>query len=231
MRPSVQPRSRRSQVTLASEMQPAEVRALQEIARRAPASGAFLEIGTAAGGTLVQLLAGLGPGHGRRVVVVDPMRYFPGQRAVWEGNLRAHGIDPGTVELFVGTSARALRRAPGLGAGGVAFALIDGGHKLKDVIRDTRWLARLATGGIAAFHDYAAKFPGVRCVVDLFLRRNRNYRVLHMERTLLFLERTGPGRAREMPWWLIALLTAESVLGQWGRGIAKRFPGGRPSGG
>ena len=204
-------------------MHPEETRALGEVAALAPASGAIVEIGTAAGGSLVRLLDAVGGAGRRRVIVVDPLTYFPGQRDVWELNLKRHGIDPAAIDLFVGRSARALRK---LRLEELAFVLIDGGHKLKDVIRDTRWLGRLRTGGIAAIHDCSPACPGVERAVAIFLRRNPNYRQIRCVRTLLFIERTGPGRAVEMPAWRIWAATIESVAAGWRASVARRLKQG-----
>src|SRR4051812_46311494 len=102
---------RPSAITLASELAPAELDALLRLLQGAGLTGPHLEIGTAAGGTLKELLLAYAPANRPKFVVVDPMGYFPNQRVTIERNLVSAGIDPTAVDFRVATSWQALKAA------------------------------------------------------------------------------------------------------------------------
>ena len=67
-------------------------------------AGPHLELGTAAGGTLCTTLGSLP--EDRSFVVVDPLKYFAGQREAVETNLERSGIDRRRVDRRVASSTR-----------------------------------------------------------------------------------------------------------------------------
>ena len=83
---------RRCATTLAAEMRPEEHELLLAVLRSVPPEGRCLEVGTAAGGTLVRMLACRDPQNEAKFVVVDPMKYFPRQLETVKRNLREHGL-------------------------------------------------------------------------------------------------------------------------------------------
>ena len=85
---------RASATTLASEVPENELAALKAQLKRRRLKGSHLEIGTAAGGTLKELMRCYPNTARPRFVVVDPMRYFPDQLAIVRRNLASAGLDP-----------------------------------------------------------------------------------------------------------------------------------------
>jgi hypothetical protein len=69
----------------------------------------------------------------------------------------------------------------------IGMLLIDGLHDYPSVARDFHCFEKwLVPGGVAAFHDYADYFPGVKRFVDELLRTGR-YRKLQCVRSLMIL--------------------------------------------
>ena len=85
---------RASATTLAAETTGAERSALLDVLRQARLTGQHLEIGTAAGGTLKELMAIYPEAKRPPFVVVDPLVYFPDQRRAVERNLLLAGNRP-----------------------------------------------------------------------------------------------------------------------------------------
>ena len=173
-----------------SEMTEGEIALLRSEIASSPAIGRIGEIGTAAGGTLVRLIKGFPPEELARVLVVEPFTYFENQLGVFRDNLLHHGIDPERLDVRVGRSLDAFRKAREKGER-FSFIIIDASHKLKYVMQDLQWLCLLETGGKAAIHDYHENTPGVMLAVDIFLRRNPNYRRKQLKDRLLLLEKTS----------------------------------------
>ena len=70
-----------------SECTEAEIAALVGAMRERGLSGAHLEIGTAAGGTLKRMMLAYPATERPKFLVVDPLAYFPNQREAVEANL------------------------------------------------------------------------------------------------------------------------------------------------
>lgn len=180
-------------------MAPEELACLTELLRRHQFPGRHLEIGTAAGGTLCEMLRCFPAGRTPPFVVVDTMRYFPDQLEIVRGNLRDHGLDPAAVNFRIATSDAAFRQAEAARES-YDFMLIDGAHKIRYVTQDLRWTRLLSAGGRVCFHDYAARCPGVMRAVDHFLAGHMNYRREMLAGSLLVLEKTTTSTAREIGW-------------------------------
>ena len=219
---------KRSEATLAAEMTPEEHELLLGLLHAEQLPGAHLELGTAAGGTLCQMLACLPPGQG--FVVVDQMQYFDGQREAFAANLERAGLDPGRVELRVASSVTAWRTAT-REQERFDFILIDAGHKLLDVVRDLRWTRLLRPGGIVCLHDYDDRWShrGVRVAVDRFTARHPEYeRIGHAGTLVALRKQRSPRRpevspadlAHALALWLP--LRVQRTAGKWAKRLRRR---------
>jgi predicted O-methyltransferase YrrM len=174
---------------LTSEMTSPELDALREIIGRRPRKGRHLEIGTAAGGTLCEMMRAAT--HRPPFVVVDPMTYFPDQRSTVEHNLTSHGLSLDQVDIRVMRSWEAFQAARSSGET-FDFVLIDGTHKFRYVMQDLHWAGLINPLGILALHDYTPRLRAVKWAIDYFLANNRNYHRIGLVDSLLLLEKTAP---------------------------------------
>ncbi len=191
---------RASATTLAAEVSELELAALTTLLKRRRLKGPHLEIGTAAGGTLKELMRCYPDAERPRFVVVDPMRYFSDQPAIVRKNLASAGLDPDRVDFRVGRSWPEFQRAERAGER-FAFMFIDGSHKIHHVTEDLAWTRLLEPGGVVCFHDYNRNFLGVVLPIDRFLARYRNYRVIEQVESLLIVEKTAASTADEIDAW------------------------------
>jgi predicted O-methyltransferase YrrM len=191
---------RASATTLAAEVSETELVALKAQLKRRRLVGPHLEIGTAAGGTLKELMHCYSDAERPRFVVVDPMRYFPDQSAIVRRNLASAGLDPHRVDFRVGMSWPQFHRAEREGER-FSFIFVDGSHKIHHVTEDLAWTRLLEPGGIVCFHDYNRNFPGVVLSVNRFLARYRNYRVAEQVESLLIVEKIAASAAQEIGSW------------------------------
>ncbi|HMO65843.1 MAG TPA: CoA-binding protein [Verrucomicrobiota bacterium] len=189
--------------TLASELSAAELERLTGVIRGLRAEGVtgeHIEIGTAAGGTLVQMLRACtdAPPPFR---VVDPMNYFAGQHAAVQENLRRHGLAAAPVRFMVMRSDRALRELAAHPPR-AAFLFIDANHELHGVTRDLRWTRFLLPRGIVCLHDYAPGDPlcGVTLAADRFLARHPHFVREAQTGSLLVLRKTADASRPEVSW-------------------------------
>jgi predicted O-methyltransferase YrrM len=190
---------RTSAVTLASELWDEELTLLKSLLSEVSPDGAVLEVGTAAGGTLREMMSCFPKEARPRFVVVDPMGYFPDQLGIVRRNLTGHGLDPDGVSFRVTTSALALRDAL-RSQERFDFMLIDGAHKIRYVTEDLGWLQLLKPGGRVCFHDYNERHKGVTWPVDRFLARHQNYRRHRLVASLLVVEKTAESSGPETGW-------------------------------
>jgi predicted O-methyltransferase YrrM len=213
---------RRSASTLESETTAAELSTLLSTVRDAHLSGPHLEIGTAAGGTLKELMKIYPDATRPPFVVVDPLTYFPDQRQIVERNLTTHGLDPKRVDFRVGFSWPALQDALARKER-FSFVFIDGNHKAKYVMQDLAWLRMLEPGGLVALHDYHPKFRGVIWAVERFLRRHPGYeKIAHVD-SMVILRKNAPSDGTEVSAWDIALGGIMNVLLRFRASIEKRI--------
>ena len=187
---------RQSATSMESELQPAELAALQALLKSAQLRGPHLEVGTAAGGTLKELLLCYAPPR-PRFAVVDSFRYFPNQKEIVADNLRGAGIDPADVDMRAADSESALAAATAAGEE-FDFILIDANHQARHVISDLRWAKLLRPGGYLCLHDYGPKFPGVVWATDRFLANNRNYRRVSLNVSLMVIQKSEMSRRDEV---------------------------------
>lgn len=212
---------------LASELTANELAALTQALRTlrdGGLSGEHVEIGTAAGGTLVQMLEVFRSGACPPFWVVDVMTYFTDQLETVHRNLREHGHDPAQVRFFVMLSRKALRQAA-LHPPKAVFILVDGDHEIRGVTVDLQWAQYLQAGGFLCLHDYAPgeKWNGVTLAVDRFLRRNPHYERFSLTTTLLILRKIRASERAEVSFYDLrraevlrnVLKLRNSILKRW----------------
>ena len=174
---------------LNSEMTQTELDALRSILSARQRPGRHLEIGTAAGGTLCEMMRAAT--HRPPFVVIDTMNYFANQRQTVEQNVTSHGLPLDQVEFREMRSWDAYQHSR-KALESFDFVLIDGTHKFRYVMQDLHWAALLNPNGILALHDYTPRLRSVKWAADYFLANNRNYHRIALADSLLFLEKTAP---------------------------------------
>lgn len=186
-------------LTKASELSPKELTFLTSFLKEKQIKGKHLEIGTAAGGTLCQILSSYNSQNIPPFAVVDPMRYFPDQLQTICQNLMEHNLNPDWVDFRETTSVLALKVALKVHER-FDFIFVDGAHKIKYVTQDLGWGELLNIGGYFCFHDYSPKYPGVFWTVNRFLRRHPNYIIVDHVETLLILQKKSISKTPEVAW-------------------------------
>jgi predicted O-methyltransferase YrrM len=186
-----------SATTLEPELTGPELSTLATLLRNAELRGPHLEIGTAAGGTLRELILTYQSKDLPPFIVVDTFTYFPGQREIVERNLRTAGIDPARITFRASKSFDAVFTALKAGEH-FSFIFIDAEHDAQNVTRDLLWTRMLDPGGFVCLHDYNERFCGVMWAVNHFLKRNRNYRQVALVDSLIVLQKQSAGRAPEI---------------------------------
>jgi predicted O-methyltransferase YrrM len=180
-----------------AEMTDAQVETLTRLIASENLPGAHLEVGTASGTTLAQMIGALPTPHVPAFVVVDNMRYFPDQMRVVRANLERHGVDPDQVEFRVGDSGDVFKAAA-RARDSFDFMVIDASHRIRKVTDDLRWTRLLRPGGLVCLHDYHPDFPGVMKSVDRFLTHYPNYERTKQVGGLLVLRKVGPSPRLEI---------------------------------
>jgi predicted O-methyltransferase YrrM len=170
-----------------------ELDALRSILSTRQRPGRHLEIGTAAGGTLCEMMRAAT--HRPPFVVIDTMNYFANQRQVVEQNLLSHGLPLEQVEFREMRSWDAFKESRREHES-FDFVLIDGTHKFRYVMQDLHWAWLVNPGGILAVHDYTPRLRAVKWAADYFLANNCNYHRLALAGSLLILEKTAPDGPR-----------------------------------
>ena len=180
---------RRSGIDLSSECDPIEIETLRHAIKIATSNGCALELGTAAGGTLKELINfSKSAKKNYRFHVIDPMTYYPDQLGKVKDNLKSAKINPDEVDFFVGTSDGFIKSSQFYNLS-FSFVFIDGDHRAYPLMKDLRILRNLQEGGIACFHDYKEKFPGVMWSLDHFLKKNSNYRYVSKQKSLVTIQK------------------------------------------
>lgn len=171
--------------TLASELLEDELNALLDLLKQNNFTGNHLEIGTAAGGTLLRMMKCYREDARPHFVVIDPMCYFPNQHELVKTNLRNNDIDPQQVEFRITKSYDAFKQAE-KAKEEYDVIFIDGAHKFKYIMEDLSWARLLRKGGVLCLHDYHRKTKGVIWAAEGFLRKYDNYsRVALINRLLV----------------------------------------------
>ena len=182
---------RQSGIDLSSECSVLERACIAEAIKSLSTGGNFLEVGTAAGGTLKEIIQ---TADNEKLVamfyVLDPFTYYPDQLQKVHKNLSNSDIDPCRVQFWQGTTDSHLPIAYEKGLS-FKFIFIDGDHKAYPVMNDLRWMELLEVGGVACFHDYCDKFPGVAWSLEHFLSRNDQFSTILKAETLRVIQRNG----------------------------------------
>ena len=205
---------------LTSELSDNEFSYLMQFLKDEGLRGDHMEIGTASGGTLWNLIKNYSDDV-PHFVVIDPMNYFPDQLSLIKKNLRNNGVDPDIVEFRVSSSDAALKNV-GEGGERYDFIFIDGSHKLKYVMKDLRWTRYLATGGILCLHDYHSNTKGVMLAADSFLEKYPNYQKIKLIDRLMIIRKTGETPCAEVSTMDIVYANIMTLLIQLRRSIEKR---------
>lgn len=219
---SIQSRHRPCAETLSSEMTPEELAYLRELLQQSGLKGAHLEIGTAAGGTLCELMLCYEAQVRPKFVVVDPMTYFPNQLEIIQRNLSGKGLSSSAVEFRTQTSAALFARARQAGDR-FDFILIDGNHKIRYVMRDLAWTELLQPGGLVCLHDYNANHPGVQLAACYFLATNSNFEFVGKAGSLFAMRKKAGPFSPAIRWHHILLAEIANPLFQLWRSLAKRL--------
>ena len=218
---------RPSATSFASELSGEELGCLLTHLRAVPREGRCLEIGTAAGGTLCEMMRAFTDANRPQFVVVDPMNYFANQLGVVKENLQRHGLPAAGVDLRAARSADAFPLAAQVGET-YDFIFIDGAHQIRYVTQDLRWTRLLKPGGLVLLHDYYQdRLKGVRLSAQRFLAQHSNYRREMLVGSLLVLRKTAPSSRMEINGWEELRATLISPVLQWERSLNKRL--GRPA--
>mgnify|MGYP006115362479 CR=1 FL=1 len=182
---------RQSGIDLSSECTLEERSCITDAIKTIKVGGNFLEIGTAAGGTLKEIIQTADKEElEANFYVLDPFTYYPNQLQKVHKNLSNSDIDPSRVQFWQGTTDSHLPIALEKGLK-FKFIFIDGDHKAHPVMNDLRWMGLLEVGGVACFHDYCDKFPGVAWSLEHFLSRNKQFSIILEAETLRVIMRNG----------------------------------------
>ncbi len=214
---------RASATTLESECTEAERALMQRILTTSDLKDRHLEIGTAAGGTLKELIKLYSDrGSVPQFCVIDPLSYYPNQREIIERNLVGAGIDPDSVEFWQGITLDLVTRERSIG-GRFDFVFIDGDHRAYPVTVDLQWADLVNKGGFIFLHDSSPKFPGVTWAIERFLQNCPEFEKVGQEGSLVVLhkvaERSKPCVAKAdlvaARWWQLRF--------KWARSLRKRL--------
>ena len=182
---------RQSGIDLSSECSITERACIKEAIKSLSSGGNFLEVGTAAGGTLKEIIQTADNEKlAATFYVLDPFNYYPDQLKKVYKNLSKSEIDPSRVTFWEGTTDSHFTKALENGLN-FKFIFIDGDHKAYPVMNDLRWMELLEVGGVACFHDYCDKFPGVAWSLEHFLSRNNQFSTILVAETLRVIQRNG----------------------------------------
>jgi predicted O-methyltransferase YrrM len=213
---------RPSATTLESELTYEELECLLELLRSSQYTGRHLEIGTAAGGTLWQMMRCYDQENCPEFVVVDPMQYFPRQLEIVQNNLTCHGASLECVDFRVMTSDAAFAKAQKRGES-FDFIFVDGAHKVRYVMEDLRWSSLLNPGGLLVLHDFSPKYRGVWFAVNRFLRKNQHFSIVNQVHKLIVLKKEKAVDRPEISSWDLLLAKFLAPCFQMEASIKKRI--------
>ena len=217
--------SRESAITLNSEMTVAEVSSIRNAIKDSKLTGLHIEIGTAAGGTLCEILKCYQ--NELKVepppfIIIDPLTYFDDQYEKICLNLKNNGLSQNNITFEKNKSSVAFGNLSAH-AGEIDFILIDGNHKINHFVGDLRFSRYLRAGGLLLIHDYSDNFKGIHSATKNFLDRYRNYEVLSHVDSLLILRKKSISNSLEIS--PLNLLSAHfcNLLDQVLNSLRKRF--------
>jgi len=195
-------------------MTDAEVYSIKNAIKDSKLTGLHIEIGTAAGGTLCEILKCyqnelkvVPP----QFIIIDPLTYFNDQYEKICLNLKNNGLSKNNITFEKNKSSVAFRNLSAH-AGEIDFILIDGNHKINHFVGDLRFSRYLKAGGLLLIHDYSNGFTGIHSATNIFLNRYRNYEVLSYVDSLIILRKKTVTNTQEV-----------SVIDQFMSGLVNIF--------
>jgi predicted O-methyltransferase YrrM len=221
---------RRYPKTLGSELTDEEMASLTGLLRMHHFTGNLLEIGTAAGGTLIEMMKCYEERERPHFVVVDNMAYFEDQFEIIRRNLKEHGLNPDAIEFRVARSYDAFKQAE-QAREVFDFIFIDGAHECRYVMQDLSWARLLRKDGILCLHDYSPKTRGVVAAADRFLKKNVNYSIITLVGSLLAVRKCDVSRVPEISVGDRVFATLLAPLQRLHKSIEKRIGSSRKAAG
>jgi len=170
---------------------PAEGWALFELARDCQDRGVITEIGSWKGKSTIWLGHGSKQGRNIQIYAIDPhtgsvqTKELIGEQYTYPefmANIKRAGIED-IVTPLVMTSEEAAKdfRKP------VGLVFIDGDHAYEMVKLDFElWFPKLVIGGVMAFHDACAGWPGPERVVQEYIRNSAHFNKVTTVGSLVF---------------------------------------------
>lgn len=178
-----------SGIDLTSECSDEEVAEINRIIFEERISGNFLEVGTAAGGTLVEIMKSAKKiSDDSKFFILDTFNYYPDQKEKVIQNLNNHGLSTNQLTMWEGNTEQYFSQCEAQ-ALKFQFIFIDGDHRASFVQKDVKWLNQLSINGIACFHDYCPRFAGVMWAVDRIFSFSSSFEVLSKRDRLLIVRR------------------------------------------
>lgn len=215
---------RQSSITLESECTHNERKALRDILKNANFKAAHMEIGTAAGGTLKELIGCYPLGKAPQFIVIDPLSYFPDQLDKIKKNLISAEIDPESVDFWQGTTEEFINTDAAQDLT-LDFLFIDADHRHYPVLVDLAWAAKMNKGGYVCFHDDQPKFPGVGWSIQRFLENNPNFKRVTKADSLVIVQKTDDKREVNISTWDLQVASIRQPLSRLGMSLKKRLLG------
>lgn len=211
---------RKCAITGSSEVSNTVLNSIISLLKERVFSGTHLEIGTAAAGTLKEMILSYESHNAPKFVVIDPMTYFPNQFEIVKNNLLDAGIDPKEIVFHVSKSSAIYKEILNSGEK-FDFIFLDGAHKIKQVWQDLRFTKMLNNGGVLCIDDYLG-VPQVQIPVDRFLKKNTIYKKIALKNRTLFIEKTSNARNKlDFFGWLA--MPFVNLFFQWRESYIKRF--------
>jgi len=206
-------------------MTDAEVYSIKNAIKDSKLTGLHIEIGTAAGGTLCEILKCyqnelkvVPP----QFVIIDPLTYFDDQYEKICLNLQNNGLSQDNIIFEKNKSSVAFRNLSAH-ACKIDFILIDGNHKINHFVGDLRFSRYLRAGGLLLIHDYSNNFKGVHSATNIFLDRYKNYEVLSHVDCLLILRKKSMSNSLEISPLDLLFAHFHNLLDQVLNSLRKRF--------
>ena len=217
--------SRESAITLKSEMTDAEVYSIKNAIKDSKLTGLHIEIGTAAGGTLCEILKCyqnelkvVPP----QFIIIDPLNYFDDQYEKICLNLKNNGLSQNNITFEKNKSSIAFRNLSAH-AGEIDFILIDGNHKINHFVGDLRFSRYLKAGGLLLIHDYSNGFKGIHSATNNFLNRYTNYEVVSHVDCLIILRKESISNSIEISPLTLLSAHFRNLMDQVLNSLRKRF--------
>ena len=181
----------------------------------APRGQTVIEVGTAAGGTLAQLINYSNEtGRNDEFIVIDTMKYVSNQFETVIENLNKSGVRTDKLNIWPGTTSEFLKNTVIRSEFQIALLFIDAEHKPRPLYKDLMLTKYLMKGGYICIHDYGGKFTGVTWLINRMLRLNKkSLKIFGKIDNLIIIEKVSTARIKgfEKIDWLIVFF-AQPIL-------------------